>query len=68
MTEQQSSPEQMATGEGAGEYSGNYKVRGWQPIAGGLCWVLPLTVQRSARRRLARAKAPRCGLAKQAAS
>lgn len=28
MTEQQSSPEQMATGEGAGEYGGTYKVRG----------------------------------------
>lgn len=28
MTEQQSPPEQMVTGEGAGERGGNYKVRG----------------------------------------
>lgn len=32
MTEQQSPPEQMATGEGAGERVGNYKVYGGQLV------------------------------------
>lgn len=39
MTEQQSPPEQMATGEGAGERGGNYKVYWGQLVTDGL-WVM----------------------------
>lgn len=39
MTEQQSPPEQMATGEGAGERGGNYKVYQGQLVTDEL-WVM----------------------------
>lgn len=44
MTEQQSPPEQMATGEGAGERGGNYKVPWGQLVTDGLGVMLEVTV------------------------
>lgn len=44
MTEQQSPPEQMATGEGAGERGGNYKVYWGQLVTDGLWVMLEVTV------------------------